>query len=797
VLIAVAALSVLFSSTSPAASSTVTVTADVMSQISITNSCTQAPAWNLGTVIPGSPALTATDTTNICRFGFQSNNDTAMLKVGQRDGIGTAMGQQFAGWTDEAAAFVEPFQSVAFNPATPDTAVAGRSDNTVWNTVNGGTLWTQSCAVNCYPAADGQPPMDMAWETGANTVWGVGYACQVLRNTTSGSGAWSVPPNYPPCTPGNYAHTLESVDSVGGGDVYIVGYGGRVFRTLDGAATAWTNLTGTGGLPAGVDLLAVDMFSTTVVYIAASNGNVYKSVNANVATPTWTAADTGVGYLVGVAAAPNGTDVYAASTLGIARSTTGGGAGSWSAVNWYNQTGWQWNIDLWVTSNTSIYAVGDMGRLFHSTNGTTWNRLLVPTTNTISSIQVAPSGRGYAAAHGSLILGTSDGTTWGLQQADRKQSLQGVSAVSHTAIYGAGGNGTIRKSIDGGANWAAQASNTTANLWSVAAGSSTKAWAVGDGGVIRTTSDGGATAWTGLTSGTSEHLYAVSAPDSTNVWISGANGTILRSANGGTTWTTVSDAASNWYSIAAINDQVAWVGGNGLVKKTVNGGQTWIAQTLPGIGSPVRGLAAGDDKRVYASHWMWDTKIWYTDDGGATAWKQSTGLPYAVYQAIGARGSTAVMAGQWEGLRTSDGGATWTNIGGTGSASSISLIDATRAVAVTDAAAATYTSPPISITDYGANTWASPTTANLFGACLQDIGGTTAPGAWTVDGTGTCTANIGDPWYDVQVVSEEIASTALGQPGQVDLVWGFRPSDSQTKGTYSATILIEALAPDA
>jgi hypothetical protein len=127
----------------------------------------------------------------------------------------------------------------------------------------------------------------------------------------------------------------------------------------------------------------------------------------------------------------------------------------------------------------------------------------------------------------------------------------------------------------------------------------------------------------------------------------------------------------------------------------------------------------------------------------------------------------------------------------------MTMIDGNRFVQSDADGSVEYATPPISITDYGANTWASPTTANLFGACLQDIGGTTAPGAWSVDGTGTCTANIGDPWYDVQTVPEEIASTALGQPGQVDLVWGFRPADNQTKGTYSATVLIEALAPDA
>jgi hypothetical protein len=111
--------------------------------------------------------------------------------------------------------------------------------------------------------------------------------------------------------------------------------------------------------------------------------------------------------------------------------------------------------------------------------------------------------------------------------------------------------------------------------------------------------------------------------------------------------------------------------------------------------------------------------------------------------------------------------------------------------------------PTGSATDYGAapNTWGGNPAANLFGMCVQDLAlNANADAGFTEDNGGltpnACNAVDTDPWRDVPAASTKVAHTlSAGQAGRVDLVWGFRASSSQPKGTYRATVLFEVLAP--
>jgi hypothetical protein len=69
---------------------------------------------------------------------------------------------------------------------------------------------------------------------------------------------------------------------------------------------------------------------------------------------------------------------------------------------------------------------------------------------------------------------------------------------------------------------------------------------------------------------------------------------------------------------------------------------------------------------------------------------------------------------------------------------------------------------------------------------------------WTEDGNTICTANASDDWYAIPAATSKVAHTvSTGQTGRVDFVWGFRAGTAQASGTYRATVLVEALSPDA
>lgn len=80
-----------------AASSSVVVSMDVASSVTLTNGCTDPRGFRFGNVQPGVPALTATGA-GVCRIGFESSNDGAMLRAGQTDGVGVAMSSSSLAW---------------------------------------------------------------------------------------------------------------------------------------------------------------------------------------------------------------------------------------------------------------------------------------------------------------------------------------------------------------------------------------------------------------------------------------------------------------------------------------------------------------------------------------------------------------------------------------------------------------------------------------------------------------------------------------------------------------------------
>jgi len=126
------------------ATSSVTVSLTVPSTISLTNQCTAPVGTQLGALMPGAAATTATNA-NVCHYSFVSNNDSGMIRMSQRDGSGTAMGQSSGAFQLSGQ---EDFLMLTAAASSPSVMFTAGREGMIRRTINGGTSWTDWNNVN-------------------------------------------------------------------------------------------------------------------------------------------------------------------------------------------------------------------------------------------------------------------------------------------------------------------------------------------------------------------------------------------------------------------------------------------------------------------------------------------------------------------------------------------------------------------------------------------------------------------------------------------------------------------------
>lgn len=168
-----------------------------------------------------------------------------------------------------------------------------------------------------------------------------------------------------------------------------------------------------------------------------------------------------------------------------------------------------WSI---TDGNFGAVAVGDGGKILHSTDGRTWIQRTSGTNVWIVAVTYG-NGRYVAVGDGGLVLVSNDGVSW------NRVSPSGTTARLNNVLYAQGkfvavgeGGATI-VSVDGAATWRPTTSNAgTAWLHGLAFGG--EQWiATGQGGVVITSNDG--LSWSRQYSVTSNDLEAVVVAQST------------------------------------------------------------------------------------------------------------------------------------------------------------------------------------------------------------------------------------------------------------------------------------------
>lgn len=193
--------------------------------------------------------------------------------------------------------------------------------------------------------------------------------------------------------------------------------------------------------------------------------------------------------------------------------------------------------------------------------------------------------------------------------------------------------------------------------------------------IINGTQDNGSNKWTG--GSTMLHVLGADGMDcmidhsnSNILYNSTQGGGLRKSTNGGATYAYIAPTGGSWVTPYVMNPSTATTiyGGYSDVYKSTNGGSTWSNMGVNGSGAMA--IGTNNTNRVYAS--ADGSKTIYMSSNGGASWTTNTGLPTGAVTFIAVNPLYSldvfvVYGGYTAGrkvFRSTDAGATWTNISG-------------------------------------------------------------------------------------------------------------------------------------
>ena len=268
-----------------------------------------------------------------------------------------------------------------------------------------------------------------------------------------------------------------------------------------------------------------------------------------------------------------------------------------------------------------------------------------------------PSGKVWAVGQVGRILHSSDGgKSWTFQKSGITTALSGLAFRNPNVGVAVGYDGVILRTTDGGASWVKVPSGVQLYLTSAYAGPGSTMFAAGELGTILTSDDDGAT-WRIVT--TKQHDFIINGIDlspSGRGWAVGELGKALYSDDGGKTWAprVITDSLianeTTLFSVDVVSDLEIWASGlDSLLVHSADGGATWQQMEAPCAAKTqlLRVRFAGP--RGYATG---RRCVVYTEDGGQN-WKPSSlaqKIRYSWIYGIDLKPEAVWMAGYREGM---------------------------------------------------------------------------------------------------------------------------------------------------
>jgi len=495
-----------------------------------------------------------------------------------------------------------------------------------------------------------------------------------------------------------YAGTItpDGVNSVG------------IFKSTDGAAT-WTDINQglidpvIGVSPLDVEALAIDPRHPGTILAGSRYSEVFKSTDGGA---TWQNKTLG-GYNVALQTSAiqfDPTDsqkIYAASTMGLLRSTDGGE--SWGVLG---NTVSLFSLVIDPTSPATLYAGNLTGYGFlKSTDGgahfTSFNKGL-PLSGSNSpqvialAVDPAHPSTVYAGTYGNGLFVSTDGASnWSRADAGIRSSYvaafafaPGQSSTIHAGTLGGG----IYQSLDGARTWTLASDGLDLSLVyrlvSDPASADTLYAATFDG--VEKTTDGGGS-WRPANSGLPIDPVAALAlsPSSSNILYAGTlGGGFFKSSDGAASWSASASGLTDSYisslTVDPTSPSTLYAGtshpdsSSQRVFKSTDTGSTWTQTSLDGKSFTLDSIAVNPGKAsqvLVGSQGV--TGYFQSLDAGKTWSTVSSSTACGGTNALlfDPSGSTLYIAGTGGVCRSSDGGATWTLVSVSGYSIASLLID--------------------------------------------------------------------------------------------------------------------------
>jgi len=180
--------------------------------------------------------------------------------------------------------------------------------------------------------------------------------------------------------------------------------------------------------------------------------------------------------------------------------------------------------------------------------------------------------------HGKIIHSTDGGKTWSRQDSGSSQHLQSIAAWSSNEAVVVGNAGTVLRTENGGASWekvSLPSDYSSSKMMRVRVFPNKVAWVVGERGTILTSQDGGLS-WTAPVVRDDTTWMDIAMMGARGVLV-GEFGQVRTTSDGGTTWSdmrTISDSTINSVGFSDPEHGIA-VGTGGIAFATKNGGESW------------------------------------------------------------------------------------------------------------------------------------------------------------------------------------------------------------------------------
>jgi photosystem II stability/assembly factor-like uncharacterized protein len=259
--------------------------------------------------------------------------------------------------------------------------------------------------------------------------------------------------------------------------------------------------------------------------------------------------------------------------------------GIYSAVAMTRDGGATWPNSSTGSTSESLYGVmlldtataitvGTSGKIYRIRQTSIWERLTSGITSTLNAVHFGSSQVGVAVGDSAIVRTTDGGNTWIAQPSP---PLKGVWMCSPTTGFAVGQGGRILRTDDGGVTWKPRSMNTNVALSTIAGRTNMDLVLAGEGGTITGSADGGDT-WVIQRHDTTSHIVGLKFANANRGVAVAREGFTIRTTDGGNLWTSYPVFSVLPYMPAFGawgGDTLLSLASNAYVYRSMDGGSSW------------------------------------------------------------------------------------------------------------------------------------------------------------------------------------------------------------------------------